>query len=87
MIANFSSSKGLLRSNTPPFPPAFAVGLNMYSSSSFSVALKTKKLFFELCLSKPGEEEDDVEEEEEAEEEIRPATTVADAASVNILVV
>ena len=32
MIANFSSSKGLLRSNTPPFPPAFAVGLNMYSS-------------------------------------------------------
>lgn len=41
MTANFSSSKGLSRSNTPPLPPAFAVGLNMYSSSSFSVALMT----------------------------------------------
>ena len=41
MTANFSSNKGLSRSNTPPLPPAFAVGLNMYSSSSFSVALMT----------------------------------------------
>ena len=39
MTANFSSNKGLSRSKTPPLPPAFAVGLNMYSSSSFSVAL------------------------------------------------
>ena len=41
MTANFSSNKGLSRSKTPPLPPAFAVGLNMYSSSSFSVALLT----------------------------------------------
>ena len=41
MTANFSSNKGLSRSKTPPLPPAFAVGLNMYSSSSFSVALMT----------------------------------------------
>ena len=118
MTANFSSNKGLSRSKTPPLPPAFAVGLNMYSSSSFSVALmttfsrvprfccfcvdddlwkETKLFVFEFLLIKPPpkegmdalvfeEEEDDVEEEGEAEEEIRPATTVADAASVNILV-
>ena len=41
MTANFSSNIGLSRSKTPPLPPAFAVGLNMYSSSSFSVALMT----------------------------------------------
>lgn len=55
MTANFSSSKGLSRSNTPPLPPAFAVGLNMYSSSSFSVARAT--------TLHAGDDDDDCEED------------------------